>query len=134
MNKEKTIYMQSIYNFVLLKEEVDALELLTQCDSFYRCIKAVGIKNVTVKYVDFNGKETKIEATKLPELMRAFVGFIVKLLYRFNENSDRLEKHLMLPMRIEEILSTTGIFHNSNTGSLEIISVQDIIDRYIATK
>ena len=128
--KERTVYVQALYELVELKKAVDPWDLMEACEAIYKSSKAVGIDKTTIKYVK-KGKTVVKNATNIPEEARAIVGLVVKLIYRWTDDySGRLEKHLGLNMRIDYILGNTRLFANSH-AALQHITVQDVIDSYL---
>lgn len=129
---ERKIYVQPLYELVECKKKVDPWDLTEVAKNIYLSSKVIGIKNTKVFYQ--NTKRERIEkyGVEIPIEARAIVGLIVKMIGRWtDDNSGRLEQHLGLPMTINCILGDTRIFSKRNTG-LEIITIQDMIDRYLS--
>ena len=125
------IYAQSLYELVVKKEEVDPFELMDTAESIYRSVKAIGINNTVIRYVDPEKGEVREKGTEISNEMRALAAFIVKLVYRWSDNTGRLEDHYGLPTFIDSILGDTALFkRNRSTASLACISVLDVINNF----
>ena len=123
------VCIQTLYDLVIKKEEVDPFELTTAAEALYRSAKIVGIKETMAWYVTEPGKNrTIVSGDELSMKLRAVAGFIVTLLYRWTDNNmGRLEQHLGLALPIYVILGETHLFNNNSAG-LACINVQEVIN------
>lgn len=133
MNKKHTVYIQALYDLVVLKKQIDPFELLDAAKSLYTSVKATGIKNTNVRYTTPSGNEEYKKGSELSLETKAIAAFIVKIYYRWDDdNMRRLESHYDLPTTIDNILSHTKIFKTKhNALNLPCITIQDFIDSYL---
>lgn len=133
MNNNHIIYAQSLYELVVLKQKVDPFVLADTAESIYRSVKAIGINNTVIRYIDPKNGEVCKKGTDISIEMRAVAAFIVKLEYRWSDNTGRLEEHYGLPTFIDSILVNTALFKKrNNVASLACISVSDVINDYLS--
>ena len=124
-----TINIQDLYDFSIRRKAVDPFDLMTTSESFCRSVKVVGLKLTQVEYRE-NGREVLAMSSELPEIMRAFAGYLVMLVYCWDDiNSGRLEQYLGLGMPIREILYETGVFKTSG-ADLACVTVAEVIESW----
>lgn len=128
---DHVIYAQSLYELVVKKEKVDPFELIDTAESIYRSVKAIGINNTVIWYKDSEKGKVFEKGSEISIEMRALAAFIVKLVYRWSDNTGRLEDHYGLPTFIDSILGDTPLFKRKrNAASLACISVLDVINDF----
>lgn len=124
----RTANIDTLYQFAINRRKVDPWELTEAAEALYKSAKVVGIENTLVKYLTDEGTPRIVHANELPERVRAFAAFIVRLMYRWDDlQSGRLEKHFGLNVDVQSILADTGVFQRSG-ADLACVTVQEVIN------
>ena len=127
--KTNTVNVQTLYDLMIERKRVSPYELTAAAEGMYRNIKIVGIKHTNVQYADESGNLFFKTGTDIPIEIRAMAAFIMKLLYRWDDdNAIRLENHFGIPYALHIALEKYNVYKNNTTGIAEYISVKDIID------
>ena len=64
--------------------------------------------------------------------MRAMAAFVVKLYYRWDDNSMRLEHHYDLPTRISDILDMKKLTKDDDGHEYKFITIRKLIENYLS--
>ena len=107
---------QVLYNVAVSKKYVESYLLLEDADRLYKSIKLEGLQETTVKYTDETGAEVAKTGEEIPIQMRAMVGAVETLFYRWPEkDEERLRKHLGISCPIMDVLNIHNCYGRSNT-------------------
>lgn len=123
---EDNVYAQSLYELMIKRKRVNPWELYATCEGIYRSIKVIGAKRTVLRYTE-DGKDCYWVGEEIPITVRAVAALGAKMIYRFPDDTGRLETHYGLPTTISNILAETKIFKNI-TASLPCICFADLID------
>lgn len=128
--KRKPVNIQTLYDFVIRKQQVNSWELAQTAKEFYKRVKRYGITNFDVCYSNEYGQDVRDKAITISQQVRAMVEFINTLEWRWNENSSRLDQHFRLNVPMSCALGEK-IFKR-NTVIVECINVDDVINMWIS--
>lgn len=121
------IFVQALYDLVMLKKDVDVWELTEASEGLYRSIKIVGLESTKVFYRNEEGAEVIKEGKDIPEKIRAMSARCIQQLYRMTDSSSgRLEEHYQLKMLIQYYLGDI-----EGTANMKCRTINDLKNEYL---
>lgn len=124
------VNIQTLYDLLESKEQVDPYQLSNALQGIYRNIKIVGIGRTTVQYTTFTGQHVERIANELSERTRAIALLGASLLIRFSYEDTRMQKHYNLSVPVKELIETDVIGTKIFGAEMPIINMCDFIEAF----
>lgn len=128
----RKIIIQALVDFADERQKVNPWQLVEEAEAFYKSVKVVGLNNTVVVFgrTKDNPDGYECEGWETSIYVRAFVGHIMRLMYRWSDlQGGRLEAHLGLQVPIAEVLNGSGVFKTSG-ADLACTNVSEMIDAW----
>lgn len=129
------VNITALYKLIVNKELVPTDILATESKALYKALKLEGGKHVGVYFNADGQHRVDLKVFDSDIRIRAMAALITKIMYRWNDDNDRLEHHFGLPTSISSILDIEGITKSgSKNDDYNYITVRTLAENYTGKK